>query len=89
MADTPACAIAVTEDNVNLILSEAGKKHTRADIEAWLREFGAGYFLRDPSNSALDCQFFHPLIFATHYKFKNPQDDRILFQEVIRIQGDK
>lgn len=84
MADNTAWAIAVCEANFSLLISEAGRSHTKAQIQAKIPVYEGGFFLRDPS-SKLDCCFFLPEAFAKLYKFRFVHDGRSPLQEVSRI----
>ena len=83
MSDNIAYAIAVCEANFSLLVSEAGRNHSKEQIRAKLPVYENGYFLRDP-NSKLDCQFFLPEAFEKLYEFRFVYDGNPL-QEVIRI----
>lgn len=78
-----AYVIAVTEENLGAIASEAGKGFDLERAQLWLLEHGSGYFLRDET-SALDCQFFEEEVLCEIYMFEHP-DDGTLFQRVLKL----
>jgi hypothetical protein len=84
LADSTAWAIEVCEANFSLLISEAGRNHTKEQIRAKIPAYEGGFFLRDPS-SKLDCQFFTPEAFTKLYRFRLVHDGKSPLQEVIRI----
>lgn len=78
-----AYVIAVKEENLSAIASEAGTSFNLDYARAWLIEHGSGYFLRDES-SPLDCQFFEEIVFLEMYVFEHP-DDGALFRRVVKL----
>ena len=64
-------AIAITEDNIKgVILSEAGLNYNVNTALRWLKDYGDGWFVRDPS-SPFDCLFLTDEVFHQIYLFTN------------------
>lgn len=85
MGSRNAYAVAITEENLRgVIRSEAGSNFDLEFALAWLEEHGEGWFLRD-EESALDCQFFMPMVFVEMYQFVSSLDHTSLFRQVIKI----
>ena len=84
MSDSVAYAISFNEANFNLLISEAGKNHTKEQIRAKMPVYEGGYFLRDPA-SKLDCQFFLREAFEKLYEFRFKDDGKTPLLEVVRI----
>lgn len=82
--DSTAWAIEVCEKNFNLLVSEAGKGYTKAQIQAKIPAYEGGFFLRDPT-SKLDCCFFLLEAFEKLYRFRFVADGKSPLQEVIKL----
>jgi hypothetical protein len=78
-----AYAIAVNENNLNAIASEAGTNFDLEYARAWLIEHGSGYFLRD-EGSPFDCQFFEEIVLLEMYVFEC-EHDGALFRRVVKL----
>lgn len=79
----PAYVIAVNEENLSVITSEAGTNFDLEYVRSWLEEHEFGYFLRDES-SPFDCQLFEQMVLLEMYVFEYP-DDGMLFRRVVKI----
>lgn len=81
-----AWAVEITEENVNVIVSEGGTKLDRQGLLDWIEDYGdgGGYFVRDDESFVMDCSLFTPLVFFRIYKFRN-EDSGALFREVVKI----
>lgn len=72
-------AIAVKEENLQLILSEAGDKFNKTYLESWLKMYKEGYFLRD-EKSTRDCALFLPFVFLESYYFLHNDPENLIRQ---------
>ena len=80
-----AYAVEVLEENLDAIVSEAGRKFDRAYLRWWCETYGMrGYFIRD-EGSSMDCELFLPETFFAKYEFKYPSDTSSLFRPVLKL----
>lgn len=81
MRREPAFAVVISNENLQVILSEAGPHLSRAMIQGWLNVHDGGYFVRAPGEP-WDCDLFEVDIFPEFYKFRR-RDEGALFREII------